>query len=197
MIKEKKCQPTFLIGGENYQTNHAAITGEICGLPARRRSLRNRGQTIPYHTALYGADRARKNGGGARPSPRRSGDGAMNVRKKLPRAIENFGKLCDTVRKKYEPRFLRHLLSALPFIVFAILGYCCILFAANHPKISPQKVQSNQKRQDGRLRRGEDRRACWAHRQELQQSMSVSVSAFDRARIAPLQYIEPTLTEWL
>ena len=69
----------------------------------------------------------------------------MNVRKKLPRAVEKFGKLCDTVRKKYEPRFLRHLLSALPFIVFAILGYCCILFAADHPKIFTQKVQSNQK----------------------------------------------------
>ena len=46
----------------------------------------------------------------------------MNVRKKLPRAVEKFGKLCDTVREKYEPRFLRHLLSALPFIVFAILS---------------------------------------------------------------------------
>ena len=55
-----------------------------------------------------------------------------------------------TVREKYEPRFLRHLLRALPFIVFAIRGYCCILFAATLPKILPQKVQSNQKRQDGR-----------------------------------------------
>ena len=51
----------------------------------------------------------------------------------------------NTVREKYEPRLLRHLLRALPFIVFAILGYCRILFAANHPKILPQKVQSNQK----------------------------------------------------
>ena len=154
--------------------------------------MRDRRQTISYHTAFYGAGGARKNGGGARSSPCRPGGGAMNVRKKLPRAVEKFGKLCDTVREKYEPRFLRHLLSALPFIVFAILGYCCILFAATHPKILPQKVQSNQKRQDGRLRRGEDRRACRTHGQGLQQSMSVSVSAFDRARIAPLQYMEPT-----
>ena len=197
MIKEIKCQPTFLFGGENYQTNHAAITGKICGLPARRRNMRDRGQTIPYHTALYGAGGTWENDGRARPSPCRSGGGAVNVKKKLPRAVEKFGRLCDTVREKYEPRFLRHLLSALPFIVFAILGYCCILFAANHPKILPQKVQSNQKRQDGRLRRGEARRACRTHGQGLQQCMRAPVSAFDRARIAPLQYIEPTLTEWL
>ena len=66
----------------------------------------------------------------------------MNVKKKLPRAVEKFGKLCDTVRKKYEPRFLRHLLSALPFIVFAILGYCCILFAANTRRKKCKAIKS-------------------------------------------------------
>ena len=70
---------------------------------------------------------------------------------------------------KIRTRFLRHLLGALPFIVFAILGYCCILFAANHPKILPQKVQSNQKQLI--LRSGEAKgaaRAVW-HGQAFQQ----------------------------
>ena len=39
------------------------------------------------------------------------------------------------------------------------------------------------------LRRGEARRPCRAHGQGLQQSMSALVSAFDRVRITPLQYI--------
>ena len=39
------------------------------------------------------------------------------------------------------------------------------------------------------LRRGEACRPCRAHGQGLQQCMSASVSAFDRVRITPLQYI--------
>ncbi|HIX09788.1 MAG TPA: hypothetical protein H9683_06370, partial [Firmicutes bacterium] len=61
---------------------------------------------------------------------------------------------------KIRIRFLRHLLSALPFIVFVILEYYCILFAATHLKILPQKVQSNQKRARRAIRRGEARSAC-------------------------------------
>ena len=62
--------------------------------------------------------------------------------------------------------------GALPFIVFAIRGYCRILFAANHPKILPQKVQSNQKQLI--LRSGAAKsaaRAVW-HGQGLQQCIT-------------------------
>ena len=36
-------------------------------------------------------------------------------------------------------------MDALPFIVFAIRRYCCILFTAKHLKIYSPKVRSNQK----------------------------------------------------
>ena len=89
---------------------------------------------------------------------------------------------------KIRTRFFRYLLSALPFIVFVILGYYCILFAATHLKILPQKVQSNQKRQDGRSGAAKPAaRAVW-HGQGFQQCMGVPVSAFDRVGILPLQY---------
>ena len=89
---------------------------------------------------------------------------------------------------KIRTRFFRYLLSALPFIVFVILEYYCILFAATHLKILPQKVQSNQKRQDGRSGAAKPAaRAEW-HGQGFQQCMGVPVSAFDRVRILPLQY---------
>ena len=73
---------------------------------------------------------------------------------------------------KIRTRLLRHLLRALPFIVFAIRGYCCILFAATHPKILPQKVQSNQKLYILRSDKAKSAaRAAW-HGQGLQQCIT-------------------------
>ena len=70
---------------------------------------------------------------------------------------------------KIRTSLLRHLLRALPFIVFAIRGYCRILFAATHPKILPQKVQSNQKLYILRSDKAKSAaRAVW-HGQGLQQ----------------------------
>ena len=51
------------------------------------------------------------------------------------------------------------------------------------------KVQSNQKRQDGRPRRGEARRACPVARSRAS-TMRSPVSAFDRVCITPLHYPE-------
>ena len=50
------------------------------------------------------------------------------------------------------------------------------------------KVQSNQKRQDVRLRQGERCRACQVARSSLSTQYERAVSAFDRVRITPLQY---------
>ena len=72
----------------------------------------------------------------------------------------------------------------MPFIVFAIRVYCCILFAANHPKILPLKVRSNQKRQGMQFKK--TKRAARA--KSTQARASTPLAAFDRVRISPLQY---------
>ena len=56
---------------------------------------------------------------------------------------------------------------------------------------SSPKVQSNQKRQDVRLRQGERRRACPVARSSLSTQYERAVSAFDRVRITPLHYSKP------
>ena len=84
-------------------------------------------------------------------------------------------------------RFWRHLLCALPFIVFAIRRYCCILFTAKHLKIYSPKVRSNQKlRFCPQTRQGPQ--AVPSARSRALTQYRGKIRAFDRVPIIPLQY---------
>ena len=84
-------------------------------------------------------------------------------------------------------RFWRHLLRALPFIVFAIRRYCCILFTAKHLKIYSPKVRSNQKlRFCPQTRQGPQ--AVPSARSRALTQYRGKTRAFDRVPIIPLQY---------
>ena len=94
------------------------------------------------------------------------------------------------LRKILHRKILRGLwyqLCALPFIVFAIRRYCCILFTAKHPKIFSPKVRSNQKlRFCPQTRQGPQ--AVPSARSRALTQYRGKIRAFDRVLIIPLQY---------
>ena len=95
------------------------------------------------------------------------------------------------LRKILHRKILRGLwyeLDALPFIVFAIRRYCCILFTAKHLKIYSPKVRSNQKlRFCPQTRQGPQ--AVPSARSRALTQYRGKIRAFDRVPIIPLQYV--------
>ena len=94
------------------------------------------------------------------------------------------------LRKILHHKILRGLwyqLCALPFIVFAIRRYCCILFTAKHLKIYSPKVRSNQKLRFCPQTRQGPQTVPSARSRALTQYRG-KIRAFDRVPIIPLQY---------
>ena len=101
-----------------------------------------------------------------------------------PKASEAFMRSCAGIMST---RFWRHLLGALPFIVFAIRRYCCILFAANHPKICLPKVLAAPCRLFCVQTRQRPQGVPSARSRPLTQYQR-KISASGRARIIPAHY---------
>ena len=108
--------------------------------------------------------------------------------RKLSKFLYPYAIRLNTVREKYEPRLLRHLLCVLPFIVFAIRRVLPHTLHGNPSQNLAAKGAKQSKAVYFAVRRGERRSACRVARASLSTMHHRKIGAFDRVRITPLQY---------